>query len=134
MPLIAIAFPTIKTVKRKKLNVKSKDNDDQLRGHHTYSTLRREPKGDRLLNHLQRILLPFFRFSLNPYLALRFLARGHQLPYRVKDNFELGIVFLLHVTKLSGKVLVGGHQLAQLNERPHYLDIDLDSPLAIEHT
>ena len=59
-------------------------------------------------------------------------ARLHQPTDSVEDDFELAIVVLLQIGKLSRQLAVGGEHLSKSNERSHHLDTGLNSSLGLE--
>src|SRR2546422_7325750 len=51
---------------------------------------------------------------------------GHEPSDRVKDDFELSVVFLLERVQLAGERLVRGQQPTESHEGPHDRNVGLD--------
>src|SRR3989304_4727844 len=55
----------------------------------------------------------------------RVLRRRHELPDGIKDDLELGVIFLLEFPQLAGEVLVGCQDFPEPDEGPYDLHAGL---------
>jgi hypothetical protein len=91
----------------------------------------------RFLGSLLQILAPCFilhpstlaKADATSRLCFASFVFRDELFDRFEDDGELLVVFPLQSFNLSGKVTVGIHQPAQLDEGPHNGDVDLDRAL-----
>ena len=63
-------------------------------------------------------------------LLFLWLRLSHELPDRLKDNLKAGVIFLLQRFKLAGQVFMRSQNVAQSDEGPHDLNVDLNGPFA----
>src|SRR5436190_24196704 len=58
--------------------------------------------------------------------------RGHQSPNRIKNDFELSIVFALEFFKLAGQLNIASQHSPEVYKRAYSLDIYLHRTLAVQ--
>lgn len=51
----------------------------------------------------------------------------------VKNNFELMVVYFLHLEKLAPEIFVRRQRCPKFHKGAHDLDVDLDGPFTLEH-
>ena len=57
--------------------------------------------------------------------------RGHQSPNRIKDDFELSVVFALEFLKLARQLNITRQHSPEIYKRAHDFNVDLDRPVAV---
>ena len=79
----------------------------------------------------------FFSLDVKPDRAFGFWGRWRraleELLDRLKDDLELTVIFFLHLLDLFSQIRMFKHELSQLGEGSHDLDIYFHSSFAIEN-
>jgi len=69
------------------------------------------------------------------YFGFYWLRRGsNELPNSFKYGLKMTVVLTLQVINPMSEILVGNHQLTDVDKHTHDSDVDLDSAVATEDT